>query len=163
MDQISALLHQGQQAFERGNYSQALSLLGEAATLAEGNPSRSGEIQLWLVMAHSAVGDQAAALRLCRQLQRHPDRQTRQESRRLLAILEAPRLKRHPEWYSQIPDLSQVGDRPYRSPYTNHRPRNSATTEKPEAPPPPATPLPNAFIWIALVGLGVLTAFAAWP
>ncbi|XFA72794.1 hypothetical protein RYO59_001024 [Thermosynechococcaceae cyanobacterium Okahandja] len=163
MDDISALLQQGQRAFEQGNYAQAVNLLGQAATLAEGNVVRAGEIQLWLVMAHSAVGDQTAALTLCRQLQRHPDRQTRQESRRLLAILEAPQLKRHPEWYSQIPDLSHVGDRPYTSPYAHPRQGKTATSPTPAAPPPPATPLPNAFIWIALLSLGLLTALAAWP
>lgn len=160
MDQVSTLLQQGQQAFERGNYTQAMTLLEQAATLAEDNVVRRGEIQLWLVLAYSAVGDHAAALGLCRQLQRHPDRHTRQESRRLLTILEAPQLKRRPEWYSQIPDLSHVGDRPYSLPATANR-KPTATT-KPQEPPPLATPLPNAFIWIALLGLGLLTVAAAW-
>jgi hypothetical protein len=160
--QVSALLQRGQQALEKGEYSKAVTLLEQAAALAEGNVVCTGEIHLWLVMAYSALGDQAAALALCRQLQRHPDRYTRQEGRRLLAILQAPQLKRRPEWYSQIPDLSQVGDRPYESPYAGIPKPTAAASPKPQEPPPPATPLPNAFIWLALLGLGVLTALAAW-
>ncbi|BAY52386.1 hypothetical protein NIES2134_100060 [Thermostichus vulcanus NIES-2134] len=161
-DAVSALFQQGQQAFERGNYQQSITLLAQAVALAEGNTTQSGEISLWLVTAYSAAGDQGAAVSLCRQLQRHPDHQTRQESRRLLAILEAPQLKRRPEWCSEIPDLSHLGDRAYTSPYRHSRKRPSAPTPKPQEPPPPATPLPNAFIWIALTGLGVATLLAAW-
>ncbi|WP_460194513.1 hypothetical protein [Thermosynechococcus sp. FA-CM-4201] len=161
-DAVAALFQQGQQAFERGNYQQSIALLGQAAALAEGNAVRSGEISLWLVTAYSAAGDQGAAVSLCRQLQRHPDHHTRQESRRLLAILEAPQLKRRPEWYSEIPDLSHVGDRAYTSPYSRSAKKPSADTPKPQEPPPPATPLPNAFIWLALTGLGVVTLLAAW-
>ncbi|WNC43895.1 hypothetical protein RHI63_06470 [Thermosynechococcus sp. GLH187] len=161
-DAVTALFQQGQQAFERGNYQQSIALLGQAAALAEGNAVRSGEISLWLVTAYSAAGDQGAAVSLCRQLQRHPDHHTRQESRRLLAILEAPQLKRRPEWYSEIPDLSHVGDRAYTSPYSRSPKKPSAATPKPQEPPSPATPLPNAFIWLALTGLGVVTLLAAW-
>ncbi|AHB89150.1 hypothetical protein NK55_09460 [Thermosynechococcus sp. NK55a] len=161
-DAVAVLFQQGQEAFERGNYQQSVALLGQAAALAEGNAVQSGEISLWLVTAYSAAGDQGAAVSLCRQLQRHPDPHTRQESRRLLAILEAPQLKRRPEWYSEIPDLSHLGDRSYTSPNRRSSKRPSAPTPKPQEPPPPATPLPNAFIWIALTGLGVATLLVAW-
>ncbi|URR35085.1 hypothetical protein NBE99_10610 [Thermosynechococcus sp. HN-54] len=161
-DAVAALFQHGQQAFERGNYQQSIALLGQAAALAEGNTVRSGEISLWLVTAYSAAGDQGAAISLCRQLQRHPDHHTRQESRRLLAILEAPQLKRRREWYSEIPDLSHVGDRAYTSPYSRSPKKYSAPTPKPQEQPPSATPLPNAFIWLSLTGLGVVTLLAAW-
>ncbi|MFN4280117.1 hypothetical protein [Thermosynechococcus sp.] len=169
-DKVAALFQQGQQAFERGNYQQSIALLGQAVALAEGNALRSGEISLWLVTAYSAAGDQGAALSLCRQLQRHPDHHTRQESRRLLAILEAPQLKRRPEWYTEIPDLSHVGDRlqcaagnrAYTSPYRSAPKKQAAPTQNPQEPPSLATPLPNAFIWIALTVLGVVTLLAAW-
>lgn len=161
-DRVVALLQQGQEAFERGNYQQSVAFLGQAAALAVGNPKQAGEISLWLVAAYSAAGDQEAAVSLCRQLQRHSDHYTRQESRRLLAILEAPQLKRRPEWNSEIPDLSHVGDRSYTSPYSHSLKKPSAATPKPQEPPPPATPLPNAFIWLALTGLGVVTLLAAW-
>ncbi|HIK26030.1 MAG TPA: hypothetical protein IGP91_10195 [Thermosynechococcus sp. M46_R2017_013] len=159
-DRAVALFQQGQEAFERGNYQQSIALLGQAAALAEGNADQSGEISLWLVIAYSAAGNQGAAVNLCRQLQRHSDHHIQQESRRLLAILEAPQLKRRPEWNSEIPDLSHVGDRAYTSPY-RYFPKKQLAPKSPD-PPPPATPLPNAFVWIALTGLGLAMLIAAW-
>jgi|LakMenE18May11ns_1017448.scaffolds.fasta_scaffold9924313_5 lipopolysaccharide biosynthesis regulator YciM len=51
----------GQEAFERGEYRQAVSYLAEAVQLAQAATPLGGEIQTWLVNAYSAVGHQQEA------------------------------------------------------------------------------------------------------
>jgi tetratricopeptide (TPR) repeat protein len=98
----------GQLAFERGDYRQAVQWLEQAAGLAESGTKLEGEVQMWLVNAYEAGGMREQALDLCRQISRHPDWQSRQQAKRLLYILEAPRLRLKPEWQSEIPDLTQL-------------------------------------------------------
>jgi len=98
----------GRDAFERGQYRQSILALEKAAGLADRASVLGGEIQTWLVTAYEAVGERSQAIDLCRQLCRHPDWQTRKQNRRLLAILEAPRLVTRPEWLTQIPDLGAL-------------------------------------------------------
>lgn len=92
--------------FERGQYRDAVVRLEKASALCERATPLGGDIQIWLVTAYQAVGDDKSAIALCRKLNQHPHISTRQQSRRLLAILEAPRLTTRPEWNVTIPDLS---------------------------------------------------------
>lgn len=68
-------------------------------------------MQTWLVTAYQATGQQQEAIALCRQLTAHPDWKTRKEGKRILYILEAPKLQTRPEWLTQIPDLENLVDR----------------------------------------------------
>ncbi len=120
-------------------------------------------MQIWLVTAYEALGERSQALDLCRRLTRHPDYQTRSQSKRLLYILEAPQLKMRPEWLTQIPDLTNLeagdGKGGSASRFTSMAPR------RPPEPKPftlPAPPDPtqvntrdNQFVWVAL-GLAAL-------
>ena len=106
-DQAMTAYAAGQAAFERGQYRESINWLLRALEVLP-NPASplGGAIQIWLVMAYDAAGHREAALNLCRELQTHNDHDTRQQSRRLLYILEAPKLQSRAEWLSQIPDLN---------------------------------------------------------
>ena len=97
----------GQGAFERGQYRAAIDYLQTARSLVPKQSALEGEIQLWLVTAYDASGERDAALSLCRQLKTHGHYETRQQSKRLLYILEAPKLETKAEWITPIPELGQ--------------------------------------------------------
>lgn len=98
----------GKSAFERGHYRQSVQLLEKAINLVGRNTRLGGEAQIWLVTAYEAAEERESAIALCEALGAHPDFSTRKQSRRLLYILKAPRLKTRPEWLTQIPDLTSL-------------------------------------------------------
>ena len=100
----------GREAFEHGCYRESIEWLLQAIAIVNRNSRLGGEIQLWLVMAYQAAGQQQEALALCRQLHLHTHWETRKQSKRLLYILEAPQLEKKAEWLTQIPDLSNVDE-----------------------------------------------------
>ena len=168
--QAQAIAHYtaGQGAFERGNYRDAVTALERAVTLAKPNSSLGGEIGVWLVNAYSAANQSEQAIALCQVLTRHPHLDTRKQSKRLLYILKAPRLKLKAEWQTRIPDLSDLeneGDRPLNL---------SRYPTPPKAPPrpPPSEPEPedlsqmntgdNGFLWVALGAVILTVAGLAW-
>jgi tetratricopeptide (TPR) repeat protein len=102
----------GQTAFENGNYRQAVDYLEAAIAEIEAKSKLGGEMQLWLVTAYEASGDLSKAIELCSQLIRHPHIETRQESKRILYILQAPELNRKDEWIIKIPDLQEIEENP---------------------------------------------------
>ena len=99
----------GQAAFERGLYRDSVDWFQKALSLISAQSAAQsaleGEIQMWLVTAYDAAGQGEKAIALCRQLSTHANLETRQNSKRLLFILEAPKLQSKPEWLTQIPDL----------------------------------------------------------
>jgi tetratricopeptide (TPR) repeat protein len=99
---------QGQAAFERGEYQQAVQCLEAALTQVEPRSAIGGEIQMWLVTAYEANGKMSEAIELCTKLTTHPRLETRQESKRILYILQAPALVRREEWITKIPDLQDL-------------------------------------------------------
>jgi hypothetical protein len=101
---------QGREAFEHGYYREAVERLLKAISLVHRQSQLGGEMQIWLITAYEAVGRQEEAISLCRQLQHHPHLETRKQSKRLLYILEAPKLQKKAEWLTQIPDLSHVNE-----------------------------------------------------
>lgn len=101
----------GKAAFERGDYRKAVHHLENACALVNLNSVLGGSIQTWLVTAYQATGQEQEAIALCRQLTQHPDWQTRKEGKRILYILEAPKLQTRPEWLTQIPDLGDLADK----------------------------------------------------
>ena len=109
----------GQTAFERGEYRQAVSYLLGALAQVQPNTKIGGEIQIWLATAYEAAGQGAQAKELCRKLISHPNLDTRQASKRMLYIMEAPELVRPEEWLTKIPDLSHLEDRDGKAGGTN--------------------------------------------
>jgi tetratricopeptide (TPR) repeat protein len=154
----------GKAAFERGLYRQSVERLQEATKLVSRATALGGEIQMWLVTAYQASGQDQEAIALCEALGKHPDLKTRQQSRNVLYILKAPKLETRPEWLTQIPDLtalegstdSSKGRAGGTSPRTPTRPR-----PQPEAEPVDLSKVntqDNGFVWVALGAIALVLA-----
>jgi hypothetical protein len=157
----------GQIAFERGEYRQAVSYLVAAVAQVQPNTRIGGEVQVWLVTAFEAAGQIAEAKALCQKLASHPNLDTRQASKRLLYIMQAPELTRREEWLTKIPDLSHLEDAE----------GNFAVNNTPIAPAPPkprsleeryapvdlsqVNTQENGFVWLALI-LTIVTLLGLW-
>jgi hypothetical protein len=127
-----------------------------------------GEVQIWLVTAYEALGQRSDALTLCRELSRHPDLQTRKQGRRLLYILEAPRLTTRPEWLTQIPDLTNLSDSDARDRPTAATISPAKLIEKPAfqlediVDPERVNVQDNRFIWVALGAIALVLGGLLW-
>jgi tetratricopeptide (TPR) repeat protein len=158
----------GKTAFERGEYRQAVDYFN-AALAAATNPNTSlgGEVQIWLVTALEAAGNRREAIALCQQLARHPHLDTRQTSKRMLYIMQAPELTRKAEWLSEIPDLSQLDDRETsvapkaNSPNSSSKNQRSPAEEYADFDLSQVNTKDNGFVWLALVAM-VLTTIGLW-
>jgi tetratricopeptide (TPR) repeat protein len=168
IDTARADYQAGRTAFERGEYRKAVQSLESANASVQPMTRFGGEVQIWLVTAYEALGQRSDALALCREVSRHPDLQIRKQGRRLLYILEAPRLTTRPEWLTQIPDLTTLSDR-------DGRDRTAAGTIPPPKPPEkPAFQLEtvvdpaqvktqdNRFVWVALMAATLLLGGLLW-
>lgn len=168
IDTARADYQAGKAAFERGDYRKAVQSLETANAAVQPMSRFGGEVQIWLVTAYEALGQRTDALALCREVSRHPDLQIRKQGRRLLYILEAPRLTTRPEWLTQIPDLTALCDR-------DGRDRTIAGTISPtKQPDKPAFQLEtvvdpakvntqdNRFVWVALVVAVLLLGGLLW-
>jgi tetratricopeptide (TPR) repeat protein len=157
-------LELGQATFERGRYPKAIEHFQQALALSNPISGLGGEIQLWLVNAYIAAGDNERGLSLCRKLIRHPDLETQRQSKRLLYILEAPELEMKPEWVTKIPDLSNLGDDNVRRyPQTPKRSRKP----KPKAEKEPidlsqVNTADNQFVWVALGAIALALGGLIW-
>lgn len=156
----------GKQAFERGAYRQSVECFEKAVSLANPNSQLGGEMQTWLVTAYQAAGQFTEAIALCERLGQHPDLKTRKQGTRLLYILKAPQLKTRPEWLTEIPDLSnlnEAGENPLASRYVPP----ASPRAKPKLEPEPVdlsqvNTKDNWFIWVALMGIGLLVGGLVW-
>lgn len=146
---------EGLRAMESGRYREAVAALESARVNRPNDP----QVKLWLVMAYEANQQRELARDLCRELTSHPDPQVRQESQRVLYILEAPQLQRRAEWLNQIPLM------------TDESPPGVTLRQRQSKPSLPAVVSPsveprverNHFIPVALVGsLLVLFLWAGW-
>ncbi|MEG4318783.1 MULTISPECIES: tetratricopeptide repeat protein [unclassified Microcoleus] len=156
----------GRVAFESGRYGQAIQSLETATGLVDRTSRLGGEVQMWLVTAYEASGDTARAIELCRKLTRHPRQETRQQAKRLLFILEAPKLSIPDEWTVKIPDLAALDDN--KSINFQANPNADIKYAKPK----PALPEPvdltqvntkgNLFVWVALMAIFLTLAGLAW-
>ena len=166
-DRAKTYFAQGQAAFERGSYREAVECFEEAVTLAKAATPLGGEIQTWLVNAYSAVGKQQEAVALCQALARHPDLDTRKQGKNLLYILQAPQLQRPTNWMTQIPDLDDLsadgakslGGAGY-STATKSTPRTKL--EEPPIDPSEINRQDNGFLWAALVGVALVLGGLVW-
>ncbi|QZZ20317.1 hypothetical protein J5X98_24155 [Leptothermofonsia sichuanensis E412] len=167
IEAVQAEYQAGKTAFERGDYRKSVRHLEKADALAEAGTRLGGEIQTWLVTAYEAAGQRSEAIALCRVISRHPDLNTRKQGKRLLYILEAPRLKSRPEWLTQIPDLTNLAE-------SDHQDRKGFSTASPRSQPvkpgfqlEPISPgqvntEDNRFVWVALAATGLLLGSLLW-
>ena len=161
----------GKAAFERGDYQQAVKFLERSNALIESGSKLGGEMQIWLVTAYEAAGRTTEALNLCRKASKHPDLTTRKQGKRLLYILEAPRLKSRPEWLTEIPDLATIekneSDRDFgRSKFAPTAPPKRIEKKRPIVPEEidlsQVNTKDNGFIWVALVAGVTIVAGLVW-
>ncbi|MEM6869107.1 MAG: hypothetical protein AAF528_12085, partial [Cyanobacteria bacterium P01_C01_bin.121] len=108
--QADEAIARGIALFERGRYKRAIAEFQIALSLSNPVGAKGGEIQMWLVNAYIASGNEEDGLALCRKLIVHPDLDTKQQSKRMLYILEAPELEMRPEWVTKIPELGEFDD-----------------------------------------------------
>nr|WP_202924804.1 hypothetical protein [Myxacorys almedinensis] len=170
MDLANREYEAGKAAFERGNYRASVQALERANALVEGRTRLGGEVQIWLVTAYEAAGERSLAIQLCQQVSRHPDLKIRKQGKRLLYILEAPRLKTRPEWLTEIPDLSGISDHEGAALGTS----KFAPVSPPKRPEKAKSVIPepvdlsqvntqdNLFIWVALGGAIAIIAGLIW-
>ena len=157
----------GQIAFERGEYRQAVRSLLAAVAQVQPNTRIGGEVQVWLVTAFEAAGQIPEAKALCQKLSNHPDLETRQASKRLLYIMQAPELTRREEWLTKIPDLSHLegGDDKFGVNSTSASPSEPQPRSIDEQYAPvdlsQVNTKDNNFIAIALI-LTIITLFGLW-
>lgn len=168
LEQFKIEYETGKDAFERGQYREAVQFLAKASQLVDRNSRVGGETLMWLVTAYQAAGQSSEAIALCRTLLRHPSIETRKQAKRLIYILEAPELKSRPEWLVSIPDLSTLDEGASKIAQVSM----TATTKKPK-PKSSESELPfedlsqintqdNGFEWVAMVAIALLVAGLVW-
>jgi thioredoxin-like negative regulator of GroEL len=164
--QITIAYQAGKEAFERGRYREAVQYLAKASALTVQQTPLGGEIRIWLVTAYQAAEQTPEAIALCRQLHHHPDLEIRKQSRRLLYILEAPKLNLRSDWLTQIPDLSRVADQAPKE-FQGRSVTTSARLTRQQADPEPVdlsqvNTQDNQFLWIALLAIVLLIGGLVW-
>lgn len=168
LERIQSEYKTGRYAFERGQYRSAIAHLETATGLVEKTSRFGGEVQIWLVTAYEASGKSPQAIALCQTLTRHPHIETRKQAKRLLAILEAPQLRLHPEWRVEIPDMSQLeqSDSQFRQVSTTAKPKPPEKKRPQQSPEPvdlsQVNTKDNQFIWVALGASGLILAGLFW-
>ena len=159
----------GKRAFERGEYRKSVEFLEKACASVSPGSVLGGEIQTWLVTAYEAAGQRQEAIDLCRKLTQHPNLKTRKEGKRILYILEAPKLKTRPEWLTEIPDLAALSDSDAKGygTTTNSIPTKRRSPEKPKfqvesVDLSQVNTEDNRFIWVALLAILVVLGSLLW-
>ena len=162
--EAEAAIASGQALFERGRYKRAIAEFKTALSLSNPMGAKGGEIQMWLVNAYIASGNEEEGLALCRKLIVHPDLDTKQQSKRMLYILEAPELEMRPEWVTKIPDLNDFDD-DVKVRYAQRPKKKRRRKVEPEPEPIDLSQVntaDNQFVWIALVGIVVTLCGLVW-
>jgi len=131
--------------------------LETASGLVDRNSRLGGEVQIWLVTAYQASGNTEGAIGLCQQLTRHPSLETRKQAKRLLFILEAPKLSIPPEWLVKIPDLAALEENQAISFQASPNADIKYAKPKPVVTEPvdlsQVNTKDNRFIWVALIAI----------
>ncbi|WP_066378230.1 MULTISPECIES: hypothetical protein [unclassified Anabaena] len=154
----------GKIAFENGKYRESVENLEKARALLERNSRLGGEVDIWLVTAYEASGRTEDAIALCQQLRRHPHSETREQARRLVYILQAPKLKRPSNWMTEIPDLAALSDNEAKIRIAA-KPRKSPARKPAEVEFVDLSQVntkDNRFIWAALVAIGLTISYLVW-
>lgn len=167
-ERAQQLFQAGKIAFERGDYRNAIEYLEKAAALVPQGSRLGGEAQVWLVTSYEANGMRQDAIALCSKVSRHPIPSVAKQGRRILYILQAPRLKLRPEWMTQIPDLGTLQDsnrddvlEKYRS-TTKRRRRKKVEDEPVVEDLSKMNTKDNQFVWLALGVIVLVLGGLAW-
>ncbi|MFQ3613600.1 MAG: hypothetical protein SNJ68_07795 [Cyanobacteriota bacterium] len=162
MPQHLALIQSG---FERGQYRQVL----EQVRQAQSRYPQSGKLRLWQALAQEALGQTQEAILLAQTLVGNPDPEVAQQARYILGIWQAPRLRRPPEWLSEIPDLSQLEEAEppeHRLAYQRSQRKSPHSSPAPQATeasnPSGADRFDTKLVWVLIGILSALLAVLAW-
>lgn len=165
LEKAKTMYQAGKLAFENGEYRIAVENLEKASALLTRNSRLGGEVEIWLATAYEASGRTEDAIAVCQQLKRHPFAETSKQAKRLLYILQAPKLNRPSEWMTEIPDLGKLPD-------NNDKIRVSVNPRQPsgqkKAPQPEFVDLSqvntkdNRFILVALIAIGLTVSYLLW-
>ena len=167
-DALQTEFQVGKMAFERGDYRKSVEHLERALALVNPNSVLGGTVQTWLVTAYQATGQQQDAIALCRTLTQHPDITTRKAGKRILYILEAPKLQTRPEWLTQIPDLDNLAEQGDKNRAGSLPTSAKRTTAEPTPFKVESVDLSqvntedNRFIWVALVAVLLVLGSLLW-
>ena len=142
----------GRKALESGKYRLSVTKLEAAKEMVSFSTRAGAEVQMLLATAYQAAGQRQEAIALCQELTNHPNLSIRQKAKDVLYIIQAPELKRPPEWMSEIPDLSE-GEAAKAQYVTTKRTKNqrSQNDELPEIDLSQVNTEDNQFIWFALI------------
>ncbi|MBO1071931.1 MAG: tetratricopeptide repeat protein [Dolichospermum sp. DEX189] len=155
----------GTTAFENGQYRESVESLEKASTLLGKNTRFAGEVEIWLVNAYEAAGRSEEAIALCQQLSRHPYYEIRQQAKRLVYILKAPKLNRPKEWMTEIPDFGIVSDNKSKIIVTS-QPQKSTSKPKPVEQEyidlSTVNTKDNNFVWVGLISVGLIIFYLVW-
>jgi tetratricopeptide (TPR) repeat protein len=155
----------GKIAFENGKYRESVENLEKARDLLERNTRLGGEVEIWLVTAYEAAGRTEDAIALCQELRRHPYSETRDQARRLVYILQAPKLKRPSNWMTEIPDLGAISDNEAKiriTPKPRTSPQRKPLAEREFVDLSQVNTKDNRFIWVALIAIGLTISYLVW-
>lgn len=171
LELVQAEFAAGQATFERGLYRESVQHLEKASALVARNSRLGGEVQMWLVTAYEAAGQRSDAIALCQQVSRHPHYEIRKQGKRLLFILEAPKLSTRPEWLTQIPDLGAISEQDPKDRMGGgggtSRKSTGRKSDQPDEPEPPmnlaqTSPLSDRFLWLAILTIILILGGFAW-
>jgi len=155
----------GKTAFENGQYRESVENLEKASALLGKNTRFAGEVEIWLVNAYEAAGRSEEAINLCQQLVRHPHYEIRQQAKRLVYILKAPKLNRPKEWMTEIPDFGIIANNESKRFVTS---QSKKSTSKQKSVEPEYIDLStvnttdNRFVWVALIVVGLTISYLVW-
>jgi tetratricopeptide (TPR) repeat protein len=170
LDQAKTLYKKAQVAFDSGAYRDCIAGLEQALALVSRNTPLGGQMQLWLVNAYAAADRMDEAIALCERLLTHPDWQIRQQSKRIVYILKAPKLKAKEEWLTKIPELNHLEA----SEKTQFATTRKSSAKEPDPPPflglgegaplnlSQGTGNEDRFIWVALGGAVLILGGLWW-
>ncbi|NEO86604.1 MAG: tetratricopeptide repeat protein [Spirulina sp. SIO3F2] len=155
------LFQAAQQAFERGQYQNSITLLEAAGKQVLPASRQGGEVKLWLVNAYQALGEAETAIALCEALLTHPF--VSKKARDLMYILKAPVLERPKEWLTEIPDLQRLEESAGRDRYAS-APAKSTPRPTQSAPldPTEINHQDNQFVWVAIGILLLVCGGVVW-
>jgi len=152
-------------AFENGQYREAVENLEKASALLGKNTRFAGEVEIWLVNAYEAAGRSEESINLCQQLVSHPHYEIRQQAKRLVYILKAPKLNRPQEWMTEIPDFGIVADNKskiviYSQPKKSQSQPKSVELEYIDL--STVNTKDNRFVWVALIAVCLTISYLVW-
>ena len=155
-EQFQEAYQAGRNALERGQYRLSVEYLETAKELVTISSLQGGETQLWLVTAYQAAGRLQEARQLCQQLTKHPHPDIRKQSKAVLYILNAPELKRSPDWLNKIPAVDNLSDSITRYQQGASTTKKSARITGDTSDLEEVNTKDNSFIWVALVAVIIM-------